>query len=519
MGTYLNPGNSGFARCLRSQYIDKTMLLDVVNGMIDSPMNLICRSCPRRFGKSYAAQMLSAYYDKSVDSHALFDGLAISRTADFARHLNQYNVIYLDMASVVSVTSEDQTVPFLVRNITQELCEAFPGLSAEEAFYDTLRNAVEMTGTKFIMIIDEWDAPIREQPGGGMSYLFFLRSLFKNSGLTAKLFAAVYMTGIFPVKKVKTQSALSDFEEYTMLDPEPFETFIGFTEEEVRQLCAQTQTDFSEMKRWYDGYPIQNAGSIYNPNSVMKAIRKKRFDSYWTQSSSADNLLDYINRDVSGLRETILKLMGGVEVEIDTTGYNNDLTYTTTDAALTMLVHLGYLSYNQQTKKVRIPNEELRLEFARTIRDDPHPETMKRVSESIQLIMDTVHKDAAAVAEQIRRVHMETTNPLNANREDSLRAVIQVAYFAYKDYFIKLEELPTGKGYADIVYLPKRGMDIPALVVELKWNNDASGAISQIKQKQYPAALEGYGGDILLVGINYDKSSKKYDCMIEDWVI
>ena len=269
------------------------------------------------------------------------------------------------------------------------------------------------------------------------------------------------------------------------------------------------------MKRWYDGYNLKNVGSVYNPNSVMSALYDRTFDSYWSQSSAADNLLDFISRDVAGLRSTILELMGGVEIEIDTTGYNNDLTYTTRDAALTMLVHLGYLAYNQDTKRVRIPNEEIRMEFARTIRDDKNPETMKRVQESCQLIMDTIQGNSSAVAEQIRKVHRETTNPLNANSEDSLRAVIQIAYFAYKDYFLKLEELPTGEGYADIVYLAKPGKGVPSLLVELKWNKSAEGAIHQIKEKHYPAALEGYGGELLLVGINYDKKSKEYKCRIE----
>ena len=217
------------------------------------------------------------------------------------------------------------------------------------------------------------------------------------------------------------------------------------------------------------------------------------------------------------VEDAVTELMGGVEVEIDTTGYNNDLTYDTRDAALTMLTHLGYLAYNQQTKRVRIPNEEIRLEFARTLRDDKNPETVRRVRESNQLILDTIHGEAEKVAEQIRRVHMETTNPLNANREDSLRAVIQVAYFAYKDYYLKLEELPTGRGYADIVYLPKRGADVPALVVELKWNDSAAGAIRQIRDRQYPSALEGYGGEILLVGISYDRETRRYECSIEKW--
>lgn len=517
MGTYLNPGNSGFARNLRTRYIDKTGLISVVNSTIDTSMNLTCISRPRRFGKSYAAQMLCAYYDRTVDSHELFDGLAIAHREDYEKHLNKYDVIYLNMTDVLGETLPSDFVTFIKRSILRELREAYPTVEQVEGFAASLVSAVEALGSKFIMIIDEWDAPLRECPEIDKEYLDFLRSLFKSSATTAKLFAAVYMTGILPIKKVKTQSALSDFEEYTMLNPGPFAEYVGFTEEEVKALCDEYGISFPEMKRWYDGYELRKVGSVYNPNSVMKAIRNEAFDSYWSQSSAADNLLDFISRDVAGLRRTILELMGGVEIEIDTTGYNNDLTYTTRDAALTMLVHLGYLSYNQSTRAVRIPNEEIRLEFARTIRDDRNPETMKHVQESDRLIMDTIHGNEEAVAEQIRRVHMETTNPLNANNENALRAVIQVAYFAYKDYYLKLEELPTGEGYADIVYFPRQGKGVPALLVELKWNKDANSAIRQIKDRQYPAALEDYGGELLLVDISYDRESKSYECRIEPW--
>ena len=518
MGTYLNPGNSGFARALQSQYVDKTGLIDVVNHTIGTARNLACISRPRRFGKSYAAQMLCAYYDRTVDSHVLFQNLIISRSEDYEKHLNQYDVIYVDMTNVMGKTKQECFVPFLVGAITEELLAEYHATRIGNAFDETLLNVVEQTGKRLIMIIDEWDAPIREFSDIAVNeYLLFLRMMFKSSSTTARNFAAVYMTGILPIKKLMTQSALSDFEEYTMLSPGRFAEYVGFTEEEVEGLCREYSIDFSEMKRWYDGYSFRRVGSVYNPNSVMKAIQRDNFDSYWTQSSAADNLLKYIKWNVDGLRQAIIELMGGVEIEIDTAGYNNDLTYSTRDAALTMFVHLGYLAFNQDSKTVRIPNEEIRLEFERTIRSTQNEETMKRVQESDQLIMDTIHGNADAVGAQIKKVHMETTNPLNANREDSLRAVIQVAYFAYRDYYMKLEELPTGEGYADIVYFPKPGKGVPALLVELKWNKSAVGAIQQIKDKQYPNVLEGYGGELLLVGINYDKDSREYECRIEKW--
>ena len=518
MGTYLNPGNSSFAEILTGEYIDKTALVSVINNTIGTKKKLTCISRPRRFGKSYAAQMLCAYYDRTVDSHEMFAPWKISSLPGYEEHINKYNVIYLDMAGIKSFCDNYRTlVPYVKERITLELSLSNEQIRIDTDFLTTLVNAVEAQKSKFIMIIDEWDAPLREGVGTEQEYLDLLRSLFKNSGTTAKLFAAVYMTGILPIKKQKGQSALSDFEEYTMLDADMFAEYVGFTEDEVRTLCDEHNVSFSEMKRWYDGYEMPGIGSIYNPNSVMKAVQKKRFDSYWSQSSAADNLLDFIRWDVGGLRQAIIELMGGVEIEIDTAGYDNDLRYDTRDAALTMFVHLGYLAFNQEAKTVRIPNEEIRLEFQRTIRKSQNVETMKRVQESDQLIMDTIHGNAEAVAGQIKIVHEESSNPLNRNSEDSLRAAIQVAYFAYKDYYLKCEEVATGEGYADMVYIPKQGKGVPMLLVELKWNKDADTAISQIKEKGYARGLKDFGSEMLLIGISYDKDSKVYECQIEKW--
>ena len=265
-------------------------------------------------------------------------------------------------------------------------------------------------------------------------------------------------------------------------------------------------------------------GFFLNPgHAAFSGIRNDRIRSYWTESSAADSLLGFISRDEKGLGQTIAKLIGGVDVPVNVNSFVNDLvTFRNQDDVLTLLVHLGYLSYDEDTKMVHIPNEEVRLEFTRTIHEDRRPATMQRVAESDQLILDTIHEKADAVARQIEKVHMETTNPLNANNENSLRAVIQLAYFSYKDYYIKMEELPSGRGYADIVYLPRHGESMPALLIELKWNDSPKAAIQQIKDRHYPQVLHDYGGEILLVGINYDKDipagQRKYNCIIEKYV-
>lgn len=293
MGNYLNPGNSGFEGIRNDEYVDKTGMIALINKSINTPSRLTCISRPRRFGKSFAAKMLCAYYDKTCDSSKLFDDLMIAKDEHYIDYMNKYDVIYLDMTGIIEATGKGDIVSFIKRNVTKELVAFYPKLEVQEAFFATLASAATLAGNKFIMIIDEWDAPIREtvdQPQVQKKYLEFLRSLFKNSGTTDKIFAAAYMTGILPIKKDGSQSAISDFEEFSMVKPRIFGEYVGFTEEEVRKLCRDHGSDFAMMKQWYDGYSFRGVESVYNPNSVMKAIRNDDFDSYWTQTSAAESL-------------------------------------------------------------------------------------------------------------------------------------------------------------------------------------------------------------------------------------
>ena len=528
MGNYLNPGNSGFARIRNSVYVDKSGLIDLINRSIHTVRHLTCVSRPRRFGKSFAAQMLCAYYDKTCDSLKLFEDLKIGRepgyAASYRKHLNRYDVIYLDMTAVIGEAGLTGIIPYLKRNVVEELQKAYPQMEIAEGFVPTLSNAAEAAGNPFIAIIDEWDAPIREakdDPVIQREYLEFLRTLFKNSGATAKIFAAAYMTGILPIKKDGSQSAISDFQEYSILYPMEFAEYVGFTEKEVRALCDQYDSDFSMMKFWYDGYMLEGIGSVYNPNSVMKAIHNHKFHSYWTETSAAKSLMEYISLDFDGLSGTVAELVGGGEVKVDPRGFANDLvTFQNRDDVLTLLIHLGYLAYDEDAERVRIPNEEIRLEFARTIREVKRSDTIRRIRESDQLILDTVHKNAEAVAAQIEKIHEEEA-PLHYNSEQSLRSVMKRAYFSSGDEYVLLEEVPSGTGYADLIYLPKRNSTMPALVVELKWNQSARGAIAQIKDWNYPKAIEDFGGEILLVGISYQKNApadrRKHTCIIEEY--
>lgn len=528
MGTYLNPGNAGFIGNCDDDYVDKTMLISLINSTINTSHKLTCISRPRRFGKSLAAQMLCAYYDKTCDSHSIFDDKNIAAHSSYHTHMNRYDVFYIDMTGIKPYTNDyENLVPYLIERLTEELQTAYPNLKVSKDFPSTLINALKFAENKFIIIIDEWDAPIREanmNPKIQTQYLGFLRSLFKNSGTTNRIFAAAYMTGILPIKKDGSQSAISDFDEFSMIKPLEFGEYVGFTEEEVGRICEKKDADFQMMKLWYDGYSFQRVGSVYNPNSVMKAARNGDFDSYWTETSAAEGLLEFISKDYNGLTKTIAELIGGVDVKVNTTGFANDLTtFRGKDDVLTLMIHLGYLAYDSVHKTVRIPNEEIKQEFSKAVKEVQHTETLKRLKESERLFLHTLNKDESAVAAQIEKIHMEETAPLHYNKEDSLRSVIKLAYYTYRDHYVQWEELPAGVGYADVVYLPKYDSDYPILVIELKWNQEVETAIDQIKNRHYPESFKGYGRDILLVGITYDKNvsaeKRKHVCKIEKVVM
>ncbi len=518
MGIYLNPGNSGFSEILRSKYVDKTGLIGLINSTINTKQKLTCVSRPRRFGKSYAAQMLCAYYDKTCDSEELFKGRKIAEDAAFYEHLNKYDVIYLDMTYLKEFSDDYNNITaYLSQKITEELVLEYPSLVISNELPATMINSVRLNNNRFIAIIDEWDAPIRENPAIEKKYLEFLRTLFKSSGTTAKIFAAAYMTGILPIKKNKSQSALSDFGEYTMLKPRKFSEYVGFTENEVKSLCGEYNIDFQSMKNWYDGYSFKAAGSVYNPNSVMKAAEYEEFDSYWKKTSASEALMTYINMDFEGMQEVISRLIAGEEVEVYTDYFENDFkTFKSLDDVLTLLIHLGYLAYNDEERTVRIPNQEIRTEFEGILRGTGvNDKWMNLINRSKKLLEDTVAGNEEAVVKAIEEIRDTEYAPGFYNDEQALRYIIKFAYIAAVDQYIKVEELPSGRGIADVVYLPKKRSAYPAMVVELKWNKTAEGAIAQIKNRNYPAVLEDFGGEILLVGISYNSKTKEHSCIIE----
>ncbi len=525
MGIYFNPGNSGFQRIVNSEYVDKTGLIRLINETIGTVNNLTCVSRPRRFGKSFAAQMLCAYYDCSCDSHSLFDNKEIAGAEGYLAHLNQYHVISLDIATFLSVAQRKgiplKEVPdMIVDGLLAELAEIYPDCVGGGGFSDSLVRCVEKTGKRFMFVIDEWDVLIREAKGDTVAqkrYLSLLREWFKSNSFTPKAVAAAYMTGILPIKKDGSQSAISDFKEVTILNPGRFAECTGFTESDVRSLCGKYGMDFEEVRQWYDGYGFPGYGAIYNPYSVMCAMQERKCRSYWQKTSAAESLMTYINMDFEGLQETISRLVSGEEIEVDTDLFENDFDiFKSCDDVLTLLIHLGYLTWHEEDRTANIPNEEVRIEFRKILKGgNVNRKWMDLLGRSEKLLEDTVAGNGTAVAKAIEQIRGTQYAPTFYNNEQALRYVIKFAYIAAIDQYLKVEELPSGKGIADVVYLPKRKSLLPAMVVELKWDKSSGGAIGQIKDRNYPAVLEDYGGEIVLVGIGYDSKTKVHTCEIE----
>lgn len=522
MGLYFNPGNESFRSIINGMYVDKTGIIEVINRTINTADKLTCISRPRRFGKTYTAKTLCAYYDRTCNSDNLFGDKKISESDTYRTHLNKYQVVYLDITGFISGAADYQNIIKDIRTaVITEIKDVYPNVDGN-TLGELLVKTVEATGDKFFFVIDEWDALFREykeKTDIQEEYIDFLREIFKNGNVTDRAIAGAFLTGILPIKKYGHQSAISDFREYTMIQPSLFAEYVGFTKKDIDYLASNYTVNKSKLKKWYDGYSFDKVGDVYNPNSVCQAIRTGVYDSYWSKTETYEALLEYINYDKYGLQSDIIQMVGGNEMPVDTATFQNDMTSAQNrDDVLSLLIHLGYLAYDAKKGKARIPNEEIRREFVSTVRAGNHEVTSRIIKNSDQLIMDTIDGNEEAVAKALEDVHSAGTfgiSPLFYNDEQALRSVVKFAYISCLNDYIKVEELPSGRGYADIVYIPAPGKNLPVLLIELKMNKSTEGAIGQIHKKEYPKIFENINGDVIICGINYDSETKKHECKIE----
>lgn len=529
MGTYVNPGNKSFARAKKSlTFIDKSDLIGILNSYIDTEDRRFVVSRPRRFGKTMAITMLSAYYSCGCDSRELFHGLKIEKDSSFAEHLNKYTVIFMDIQGLYLKAKENNRQEdfsaFIGETINTELSELYP--QDISPLSKSLSTSIDILGRRynksFIFLLDEYDVIYREEKNDVIknSYTSFLTGLFKDANI-GEYIDMVYMTGIFPILKQETHSGLNNFQEYTMTDPAMFADYMGFTGLEVASLCDKFDMSFNDLKLWYDGYRFNSPRSIFCPASVVQAVRTHTLKNYWSKITIAAELLDLVNSKNSQFQEAVKALLVGVPVIIDIDKEGIDLKdLDNLNTVLTILVHLGYLRYNKNNSTVEIPNMEIALEFFDILSRAKDNPAHKLIARSRELVAKTFAHDADEVAKIIEENHDDFSSMLSYNNENDLTCVVLLSYLSLlDDNNYKIErELKAGVGYADIAYIPYNSSKIP-IIIELKWDKKAETAIKQIKDRRYTDRFKDYSS-VLLVGISYEKDSKKpnykrHTCIIE----
>ena len=524
MGSYLNPGTGAFQMARNSEiFIDKSRLIEETNRHVNTIQRFLCVSRPRRFGKSMAADMLAAYYDCKKDTSDLFDDLQIAQAESYQKYRNKYEVLKINMQEFLSAAgSMEEMLKTLQSRLLSELKRKYPNNVQDDGLTFTMKDVYAETGHAFVILIDEWDCIFREYQNDTESqkkYLDFLRMWLKDQ----EYVALAYMTGILPIKKYGSHSALNMFTEYSMTDPGELAEYFGFTEQEVSVLCEKYEMNFEDVKTWYDGYRLiahrqtgNECYSMYSPKSVVEAMLRHKFGTYWNQTETYEALKIYIQMDMDGLKDSVVRMLAGESVPINIGTFSNDMTtFATKDDVLTLLVHLGYLTYDSVDGTVSIPNKEVSREYVNAISTMNWHGVAESVESSRKLLEALWNMDADAVAEGIEKAH-EEISILQYNDENSLSCTIQLAFYFAREYYTIIRELPAGKGFADVCMIPrKKHPDKPAVVIELKWDKSAGGAIEQIKEKQYGDVLKEYQGKLLLVGINYNKMTKKHECVIE----
>lgn len=520
MGIYLNPGNEVFRRITEADiYVDKTGLLTETNRLVNSANDYICMSRPRRFGKTVAGNMISAYYSKGCDSRKLFAKFRISEAKDFEKHLNKYNVIYIDLNSEYqNTTNKKRALTVLKKNIKAEILSEYPdvGIARSHSLGEAILQVYSKTGETFIIIIDEYDVMVREKVPQELfdEFLSMLNGLFKSSTLRPAISLA-YLTGILPIVRDKIQSKLNNFDEYTILNAGKFAEYVGFTTDEVKDLCSRYSVDFEECRNWYDGY-YQNGYEIYNPESVVKSITTGYFDSYWGKTSTYKVISERLKSNFKGMKDCVIRMLAGESIDVNVTSYLNTMdSFETRNDAFTYLIHLGYLAYDKDTKTCRIPNREIRQEWFNAIEvDDEYSVTNGIIEDSKELLNETLEGNAERVAKALDIAHIHVTSNRSYNNEDAFQSAIYLAFIYALNKYHVFKELTSGKGFADVVFVPFVA-GLPAMIVELKHNKSAGTALEQIKKKKYFESLSNYKGELIFVGINYDEKDTTHTCKIE----
>ena len=487
MSLYLNR-NEDFSNYVNDTiFIDKSNLITITNSNISKPSSkFMCVTRPRRFGKTMALSMLNAYYSKGCDSLSLFDKLNIAKDNSYLEHLNKHNVIWIDMANLYTdIRDKNDFFKELETNLLDDLNEAFPNVLKE--MDNTISKAIIRINSKlnerFIFLIDEWDVIYREQEYNTKlcdEYTELLRNLFKSSNVSSCI-DLVYMTGILPIRRYSTQSTLNMFTEYDMINPRELDSFIGFTEDEVKDLCNKYNRDFNKISQWYNGYKLGNV-SIYNPKSVVEAVLSGEYGDYWTKTSAIEAVTNYMNYDNGVLKGIITKMLSGDKVSVNVSRFSNDLTkVNSVDSALTVLIHLGYLAFIKGEELgfgyCYIPNYEIRQEFVNAVLELDWKEIYNPISNSKKLYEETLKGNVEFINTTLDQNHLELAGPFNKNKEDILGVIVEISYYNAKQFYNIKKEDTSILGRSDLSFIPYDNCHIP-LIVELKVNSTPDEVIA-----------------------------------------
>ncbi len=525
MGKYLNPSAAYYRQIANGRvFIDKSSLIGALNQVINDSGRLLCVTMPSRFGKTYLARMICAYYTKGDDSRDIFAKLEAAKAPGFEEHLNKHNVIRLDIAELCAPKGLKDAESAILSRVGAELLEAYPSAKVREgdSFADLLWSVYDATGEKFVIVIDEWDYLLRtypDEPEVFDNYINFLRSLFK-SDLVGPAIELCYMTGIMPIKRYGTMSALNVFEEYTMLDPADLAPYYGFSEAEVLEVMRQSKTSLTlaELKEWYDGYRFPSVGEVYCPNSVAKACKRNSCDSYFADTMADSAITNSLKNNRINLSAESAVLLEGGEITIKRPKTFGDISnLDTPDKGLIALVHSGFLLFDREKSTVRIPNKEVRGKFSDAIDALKWTSLIERAPLSGAKLIDAVIDcDATRAAATLDEIHYAIAGPFHHREEDNFAVCMRALLFSDSRY-MTLSETYTGNGRADLICLPtpQKGKGLPAIVIELKVGQSAEIALEQINDRDYSSSLKGFEGSILQVGINYDPDSKTHQVKID----
>ncbi len=517
MAVYLNTGSALtlYNQLINSEYfVDKSDIIRAINKRIRTNTKYICITKPRRFGKTSVLNMLGAYYCKAGDSQSIFDNLNISRSVDYRTHLNSYNIINMSLNSLPENGNTYENYINLIKDtLRDDLMEAYPAF--RDKSFRKISDMLTATNDEFIFIIDEWDYIFSHNlyTENQADFLEFLRDLLKDRPYVA----LAYMTGVLPIKRYSTGSALNMFKEYTMLNDPSFEKYFGFTEEEVAALCRQqTILTLEDVSEWYDGYQTRDGSRIYNPSSVVCALEDGVCKSYWTTTGKMDEVLFFLKYNIDEVKEDVIKMVNHIPVRLEikkeyTAGQGRPENRKEIYAA--MIIY-GLLSYNDG--EIRIPNKELMLEFESSLEDSDFDYVAELVKNSCIVLDATLSKDGNVVASFLHNIHNSELPILKYNDENSLSCVVTLAYLSARNKYKIVREEKSGKGFADFIFYPRR-RQLPGIVLELKSDASPETALSQIKEREYCAKLREENVEkILAVAISYDSRKKEHQCLIEE---